>query len=330
MKASTDEQMEQYINESMTYKSAVVSFIKKLVLITGGMAVSGPGLALGLLFMHEIDKVSKLKDKVGNAKKLKRQYKLIINNLTKSIDKEEEKEEPNEKYVKGLKRIREDIENKMSRLDEFIGKESSINESKAYSLNHILEEYLAEDFYNVDGDASKLEDDAIAMDKGKVPKPTETTPNNDDVPNRDGEDNEKEDQDNSEGSDDNTDESTSDETSEDDTDSEEGEDGDDDSEGSEEDNEDEPKFGNRKVICDRLLDLKEKFSYSLETLYKLDTKNNEKLEEFIAKKINKAIDKISIIIEKQIDTIDYNKLVIYDVYFTEIYLTTNELLKTLI
>ena len=343
MKANTDEEMEKYVTQSATYKSAILTFTKKLVLITGGMVISGPMLALGLLLTEEISRVGKLKDKATTAKKLKAQYKSIVNNIDRSISAEEDKDEPNTKYINGLKKVQRDIEGKISKLDEYITNEEpryDYKESVNIELNNLLKDYLSEadgDFYDVEGDASDLEDDAIKG--GKLPdKPgkgdtseeenkespvdsSEVTGSKSSTSDKSGE--------GSEDGDDSSGDDTGDEETDEETDEEDGEDTG--LDGGETDEPDEPKFGNRRVICDRLLNLRVKLKNSLEILYKLDaSKQNESLTRFLEKKILKTVEKITVVIDKQIDTIEYNKLVIYDVYFTEIYLTTNEVITTLI
>jgi hypothetical protein len=329
MKAHTDEEMENYVTQSATYKSAILSFTKKLILVTGGMVFSGPLLALGLLFTEEINKVSKLKNKTETAKKLKAQYKSIVNNIDRSIMHEEAKDNPNEKYVNGLKKVQEDINKKIDKLNGYIMDSEpryDYKESLNIELNNLLNEYLAEDFYGVDKDAASLETDAIKGSKlpdkpGKGDsngKEEKETPTDSSEINSDGDSSSDEGDQSSE----NSDSDSGDDTGSEGTD----EDGGDDSE-----QPDEPKFGNRKIICDRFLDLRDKFKNSLEILYKLDSaKQNEALTKFLENKILKAIDKITVVIDKQIDTIDYNKLVVYDVYFKEIYLTTNEVITTLL
>lgn len=321
-KVATDEQMETYIDNTYTYKVAVVDTIKKILLFTGGMALSGPTLALGLLLAKEIEKVSRLKDKHGNAKKLKAQYRLILGKIDKEINKESDKDDPNEKYIRGLNSFKKDIENKLSKLDSIMAEnEEDLNESYNAKLNNMLNSFLKEDFYGVDDGAAGLEKEAMKSDKAVANTPTDVSSEESPPAEVKSDVNSKE-------------EPAEDEPGEDSdtqaTDSEEEDDGLIDT--GEEDEEEQTKFGNRRMVCDKLLDLSEKLQSNLQILYKIDNKqtNNEKLSLFLENKIKKAIEKINIVIDKQIETIDYNKLVMYDVYFTEIYLTTNEILKTLL
>ena len=323
-KVVTDEQMETYIDNTYTYKVAVVDTIKKILLFTGGMALSGPTLALGLLLAKEIEKVSRLKDKHGNAKKLKAQYKLILRKIEKEIDKESDKDNPNEKYIRGLKSFKRDIENRLTKLDNIMAEsEEDLNESYNVKLNNMLNSFLKEDFYGVDDGASGLEKEAMKSDKAVASTPTDASSEDSPPAEVKPDVNSKE-------------EPATNEPEEDsDTQATDSEEEDDDGlidTGDEDEAEEQTKFGNRRLICERLLDLTDKLHYNLQILYKIDNKqtNNEKLSIFLENKIKKAIEKINIIIDKQIETIDYNKLVIYDVYFTEIYLTTNEILKTLL